>query len=427
MKPVPNAAPARRGLALGAVVTFGLVLLAAAIACRRVSPLALGNGRLDAQFVVTSDRDAGPGTLRDAILACDRLSSQCHILIKAQRIVIESALPALINPHGIEIEATGVAGTIDAGHEALGPAIEIKGPKAVLTGIHILDAHGYGILINGPGADLTSVTLEDSKVGIMLGAGAAATIIRTSLLQHDETGLMVEAGIRNVALMSDIFRLNTRAGLWFVGAATASRGGPHGVAQDSPRLRVIDTVFEKNATGVVLANGSTLLRKDRFIDNVAALDILGGAARLEDSEIHGSEDTAVSVSAGRAVALDHNTLVDNKAAALMVRDSDVSIDDNTLAHNGLGLVLIGGPGAFTPLVKNNQITDNGGDAIMLIGGTALLQKNQLTGNHGAGLRPLDLVQGSNTIKAQPHLEHNVFHANGMDVAPTALYRLKGPS
>ena len=132
------------------------------------------------------------------------------------------------------------------------------------------------------------------------------------------------------------------------------------------------------------------------------------------------------MSAGRAVALEHNTLVDNKATALMVRDSDVSIDSNTLAHNGLGLVLIGGSGAFTPLVKGNQITNNDGDAIMLIGGAALLRKNELIGNHGAGLRPLDLVQGPNTLKAQPRLDHNVFHANGMDIAPTALYRLKAP-
>jgi hypothetical protein len=422
LKPIRGAIRPPLGLTVGATVACGLVTLGAAITSRGVHTHALLDGRTG-EFVVTSARDAGPGTLRDAILAADRLSSRCHIVIKVPSIAIGSALPALINPHGVEVEAAGGAGTIDADRETKGSAIQIKSPGSSLTGLRVLHAHGYGILVDAPGVLLVSVTVQDSKVGIMLGASASGAIVRTSLLQHDETGLVAESGIRDVTLASDIFRLNTQAGLWFVGAAAARRAGTADAAAADPLIRVLDTVFEQNATGVVLANEAGLLRKDRFIDNQSALTILGGAATIDNSEIRGSQGDAVSVVSGRSVVLTDNMLVDNKATALTVRDSDVRIETNTFARNGLGLVVIGGP-TTVPLVKDNRITDNRGDGIMLIGGALLLQDNQLLENRGAGLRPLDFVQGNKKLAADPRLHGNVFHANGQDVAPTAIYRLK---
>jgi hypothetical protein len=416
------------GLTAGAVVACGLVTLGAAITSRAVHRDAtVLSGRASAEFVVTSAQDAGPGTLRDAILAADRLSTHCQIVVKVPRIVIESALPALINPHGVELEAAPGAGTIDADRETKGSAIEVKGTGSILTGLHVLNAHGYGILIDASGVQLAAVTVQDSKVGIMLGSGASGTIVHDSLLEQDETGLSAEPGIRHVTLANDIFRLNTRAGLWFVGAAAPSRGDPPGAAAPPPLIRVLNTVFEKNATGAVLANEACLMQKDHFIDNETALTVLGGAATIEGSEIRGSAADAVSVISGRSVVLEGNTLVDNKATALMVRDSDVSIGTNTVARNGVGLVLIGGPGGFTPLIKGNRITDNRGDGIMLIGGALLLEDNQVLSNRGAGLRPLDFVAGSTSRKADPRSSGNVFHANGVDVAPTGVYRLKDGS
>lgn len=415
------------GLTIGAVVACGLVTLGAAITSRTVNRDSSLDGRANAEFVVTSARDAGPGTLRDAILAADRLSSRCRIVIKVPRIVLESALPALINPRGIELDAAAGAGTIDADRETTGAAIEVQSTGSILTGLHVLHAHGYGILIDASGVQVALVTVQDSKVGIMLGASGSGAIVRTSLLEHDETGLMAEPGIRHVTLASDIFRLNTRAGFWFVGAAAGGRGGPADAVAPDPLIRLHDTVFEKNATGVVLANEASLMQKDRFIDNHTALTVLGGAVTIDDSEISGSQADAVSVIAGRAVVLDGDTLVDNKATALMVRDSDVSIETNTIARNGVGLVLIGGPGGFTPLVRHNRISDNSGDGIMLIGGGLVLEDNQLLSNRGAGLRPLDFVARNTTLKAEPRSSRNVFHGNGVDVAPTAAYRLKDGS
>ena len=56
-----------------------------------------------ADLVASSERDSGPQSLREAILAADRSSSHAHILVTAKTIRIDSALPALINPRGVEI------------------------------------------------------------------------------------------------------------------------------------------------------------------------------------------------------------------------------------------------------------------------------------------------------------------------------------
>jgi Right handed beta helix region len=423
---VPNVAH-NRSIALGAPVACGLAILAAIVGVRSqgTNATAAKPGAVD--LVVVSSHDAGPGTLRDAILAADRLSSPARIVIKAKLVVVESRLPPLINPRGVQIDAAPDAGTIDADHQATGPTLEVDSAGSTLRGLHIIRAHVCGIMINAPGVQLDSLTVKDSKVGIMVNAGGPGTIVRTSLLEHDETGLLAEAGVRDVSLVSDIFRLNTRAGFWFVGATDTRGADPgHDEAGANVRVRIIDGVFEKNAIGAVLANRLSVFEKDRFIGNRdGALTILGGAARVEDSEIRGSGGAAISVTSGRSVVLARNMLVDNASAALMIRDSEILIESNTLRHNGLGIVLISSRASFTPVIKDNLITQTTADAIMLIGGASLLQHNQVIKNGGAGLRPLDIVEGKAKFKVEPRLDANVFRGNRVDVVETGVYRLSG--
>jgi len=402
-----------------------MAILAVAVGFRGENTAAIPGRTATVDLVVVSWHDAGPGTLRDAILAADRLTSPAHIVVKSKRVILESRLPALLNPHGVQLDATPDAGTIDADHQAAGPTLEIDSPHATLRGLRVINAHVCGVMVNAPGAQIESLTVNDSKIGIMVNANSPGTSIRATLLERDETGMLVEAGARDVSLVRDIFVLNTRAGLWFVGAAEAQSAdsGRHG--DTKARIQVLEGVFEKNATGAVLANRLAVFEKDRFIANRAAVTILGGAARVEDSEIRGSSGAAISVTSGRSVVLARNVLIDNAAAALMIRDSEILIEGNTFRHNGLGIVSIGSRASFTPVIRDNLITQTSADAITLIGGASLLQHNQILQNRGAGLRPLDLVRGDTRLKVAPRLDANVFRGNGVDVVQTSVYRLSG--
>jgi len=190
-------------------------------------------------------------------------------------------------------------------------------------------------------------------------------------------------------------------------------------------VRVADSVFEKNASGVV-TNQPTVVQKGRFLGNrESAVVILGGAARLEDSEIRDSGGTAVSVISGTAVSVVHNTLIDNAAAAISARDSEMQIERNTLDHNGLGIVSVISHAPSSMVIEDNLITRTTADAVTLIGGAPLLRHNQIVRNHGAGLRTLDLAHDGGALKVSPRLEGNVLEGNRVDTPITGVYTLSG--
>jgi hypothetical protein len=404
---------------LGTVGVASLLILAAVLAGRNNSPAAGALKPAGADFVVSTEGDAGPGTLRDAILAADRLTNRARISIKVKRIAIESALPALVNPHGVMIDADSGYGLIDASHQIKGAVLQINSPTSELHGISIINAHDFGIVMNASAVQLDAVNISNSKIGIFLGAAAKGSAIRTSVFEHDDTAITAETGVRDVTISSSIFRGNNKAGFWFVGDIEKN-------SDLQERIRIIDSVFEKNASGVVLANRPVLIQRCRFLANEqSAVMVLGGAARVEDSEIRGSVGTAISVSTGRQVTLARNTLAGNLVTAIMVRDSQVTIDHNTLTGNGAGVVSIASDNGDGTLIRDNTITKTVTDAITVIGGSPRLQRNQATDNRGAGLRTLDLVSPSGETKATPVLEANVFKGNGTDQPPSAVYKLAG--
>ncbi len=414
---------------IAVAISISLLLLAAVVTLR--SPHANGTPApaAAAELVVSSARDAGPQTLRDAILAADRLSGHAHILVRAKLIALDSPLPALINPRGVDLEVAADSGTLDADHLASGVVLQINSPGSALKGLHIVHAHGTAILVNAPGVQLDSVIIGDSKAGILVNAAARGCAIRASTFERDETGVIADTGVRDLTVLGGVFRDNTRAAIWSVAApakgAAAPDAGTEGNRPQEP-VRIIDGVFERNAAGVVIANQPVFLQKDRFLgSHDSAVLILSGAARIEDSEIRDSGGTALSVTAGKSVHITHNTLANNPKVAIMMSDSDVTIENNTLSHNGFGIVSILTQGSLTPQIRGNLITGTTGDGITVIGGSPRLERNQVLDGAGAGLRLLDVVQPNGGLKATPTLEANVFKGNKLDQPVRGVYKMPG--
>jgi hypothetical protein len=409
-----------RAISLGAPIALCLAILATAIVQHKFSAIGAALETGTTELVVSSSRDAGPDSLRDAILAADRLSTRARIVITAKRILIESALPALVNPRGVDIEAASGAGSLDASHQEGGAALQIDSPTTTLKGLHISHARVSAIIVNAPGVQFDSIAVSDSKVGLLMNAAAKSCAVRTSTFERNETAVMAQAGVRRAAILSSIFRDNARAGVWFVG-----REDTHADRDDQPGLRVADSVFERNAIGIV-TNQPTVVQKARFLGNrESAIVILGGAARLEDSEIRASGGTAISVTSGTGVAVVHNTLIDNAAAAISARDSEVEIERNTLDHNGLGIVSVISHDPSSTIIEDNLITRTTADAVTLIGGAPLLRRNRIVRNQGAGLRTLDLAHDGGALKVSPRLEANVVEGNRVNTPLTGVYTLSG--
>lgn len=423
MSGTPRATKPARTVMVRGGIALSLAILAMAITQQTLTTDS-GAMTLPPDFVVSSSQDAGPNTLRDAILAADRLSSRARILIKVKRITLESPLPALVNPHGVEIAVDTGAGNIDAARQEAGAVLRIDSPGSVVRGLRIVNARAAAVIVNAANVELDRVVLSASKSGLLLSAAARDCTILTSEFDKNETGITVEAGARGISILSSVFRGNTRAGFWAV-----APGGTEAISSDQSaareRVRIADSVFDGNASGAVIANQSTAFQRSRFIANrESAVLILGGAVRLEDSEIRTSGGVAVSVNSGKDVVIARNTLTDNAASAISVRDSEAAIEKNTLRRNGFGIVSVSrDPATAALVIRDNLVTATTGDAITVIGGSALLQRNRLIENRGAGLRVLDLVQGSVAAKATPRLEDNVLKGNVSDVPIAGTYKL----
>ncbi len=393
-----------------------------------------GAGPTVPELIVSSARDAGPDTLRDAILAADRLPSRVRILIRVPRIVLTVALPALINPYGIDLEAAGGDGTIQADGQDSGAVLQINGANSVVRGVHILHAREAGVVVNASDTLLDGLVVQDSKLGILWQAGARRGVLRTAQLLNDETGVLLAPEARDVSIISSVFHGNTRAGVWFIGPQGASAAAVKTVSTgadtqtgDLPRLQVIGSVFDTDQVGVVLANAPTLIRQSRFLNSVdSAVLVLNGTIRLEESEVRRSGGTAVSINPGSRAVLRSNLFTDNAATAVLARDSEVLVEHNTLVRNGFGIVAISSDALVAATINDNVITASSADAITLIGGAPLLQRNRLIGNHGAGVRVLDLIDQGARDRIDPHLTANVMQGNGLNDPVHGDYHLGAP-
>src|SRR4029077_17387845 len=105
---------------------------------------------------------------------------------------IESALPALVNPRGVDIEAAPGAGSLEASHQESGAALQIDSPTSTLKGLHISHARVSGIIVNAPGGQFDSITASDSKVGLLINAAAKSCPVRTSTFERNEIAVMAE-------------------------------------------------------------------------------------------------------------------------------------------------------------------------------------------------------------------------------------------
>ena len=78
---------------------------------------------------VTNGGDRGPGTLREALFIAAAATGGATVAIKVPQITVRTALPPLVNPHGVSLVAHAPGTLIDAHALAAGPVFDIAGPN----------------------------------------------------------------------------------------------------------------------------------------------------------------------------------------------------------------------------------------------------------------------------------------------------------
>ena len=404
----------RRTRVTSATVVFIGALAAAAPWVERWRPSSPDNFLTD-RFSVTSDADAGPGTLREGIFAADRAGRAARVELKVARIVLESPLPPLLNPNGVIIDASRSHTQIVSRQGGEGPVIDVAAPHSAILGLRITGGAGTAVLARASDLKMRDVTIEDSAVGVYLVEGAGRLSVSDSFFRRNAVAIHLPGNIREVTIQNNRFERHRTAAIWAVAPSplpvgtsvqldvvhnqSSADSGPLVVVNVNARIE--DNLFQNAGMSAAYVSGSTttVIRRNRIrAGRGFGVEVIGiGSGLIADNEI------------------DHNC-----AGGVLVRAShDTQIVSNRIYANGSGIVIVSGAG--TPSrVTDNFVAHHQLDGLHLIGASPLVERNHLLQNQGTGLRMSRLSSNGRVVSmSQPHLLLNVVNGNGTDAETDA--------
>lgn len=417
-------APARGSLAkrtvgpLLAVLALGaMALLETWLAERR--PL---DGELNAgeTLAVTSGADSGPGSLREAIYAANRSPRRVRITLLAPRMAPRRALPALANPHGVDLVAGTGGSVIDGGALATAPVLDVDAPGSLIRGLRIERAAGVAILVRAPAVRLIEVEVDAAGTAIATFDDARGLIVERCRLSAGGIGLHLDPASLPARVEECELGGHREAALWSVAPSTdvtppailTVRGNRFsddriGAVLGNVRAEVDDNTFERSGEAALYLLGSGVVARGNRIDDARRFGIVAegasSATLIEDNEIRAAAAVGVLVRTG----------------------SGPTVRANRLDVGAYGIADVLGDPARPTIIDSNLLSSHRLDALVVVGGSPLLRRNRAVRNRGAAIRSLDFIDlGGTLFAAEALLEDNELEGNGVDGVVTGIYRAR---
>jgi parallel beta-helix repeat protein len=397
------------------VLVLGLLgALQGWIAARR--PV-LSDLRTSLEFVVTSSKDHGPGSLREAIFDADTVSERARIVFRVPFVELSTPLPTLANPAGIVMEAPEEGVELRALGGLSGPVIEVNSRTTVLRRIRIVNASEQGILVRSSGFRLEDSTISGADVGLEAVQGATDLTVERSAFDGNRIGVRLSPQIVGITLQTNRFLNHKEAGLWVVGSDTDFRSGQ--------TLAVKENSFQRNRYGAVVGNASAIIENNEFLNSSeAALLLIGQGARVQGNRIRGGKGVGVFADRSQGTVIENNELDHNQTIGVLVRYSrDAVVRNNRIYANGYGIAFVLGEARSPSAATDNSLLNQTFDGLIVIGDSPVLRRNQVVGNRQAGLRVLGFSPGTgNRVPSDPYLENNALRGNAFDNPVRGEYR-----
>lgn len=407
----------RNQLALGAVVLFGLLaILQQSLSTRR--PLSAWL-RANQDFVVTSAADRGPGSLREAIFAADSAKQRARILLRSNRIVLESPLPPLVNPDGVIVEVDSGTAEIDASHIGFGPVFDIDAPNSDINGVAVSNAPDQAVLVRKSGFRLSNASLVACDVGLYASEGASDLVAENSRFEMNRIGIELSAYNSGTILRNNQFRGHENAAIWAV------RGSQREIPQSS-EVELKGNHFDGDRLSVVLGNFPALVEANEFVKaREAALYLTGRGATVRGNRIRNGAGIGVFAHTSQETVIESNEVDHNHALAVLVRSSSNDVvQKNRLYDNGYGIAFVLGDRQRPNIAADNTLLSQQFDGIILIGDSPVIRGNRLLSNNLAGLRILDFVSlTGNRVVSEPFLGDNALAGNKLNEPIRGEYRV----
>lgn len=399
----------RTALAAGVVLLLGaFVLLGRWYETTRSEPRPTARST-STEMSVTSGADRGPGSLREALFIAAAAGARPSIVIRVDTIRLESALPPLVNPHGLSISAQPSGAEIDAGALGGGPVFDVAGADTSITGLTIRNCPGAGILLRAPRFRLTSATLEACDVGVDVAESVSDLALEQNRFSKNRIGVRFAASSRNAALVRNEFSAHADAGVW----AVRSEPDPLKAA-----ISVRNNKFNKDRLGIVAGNVALLVEhNDLAAAREAAVHLIGAGAVVRGNRISGGAAMGIVAENTRAAVIENNELDRLTAYGIMVRGSANALVRANRIHNcGYGMAFVLGDGSSPSTAVDNSIIEPKYNGIDVIGDSPILRRNRVLQATAAPLHVEDFQRpNGEKVRANPFRDNNSFDAGNPTV------------
>jgi nitrous oxidase accessory protein NosD len=413
-------APSRRDIAFAAAVALlgAVALIQGRIEPRRPLPVDLA---ASAEFVVTSPRDSGPGSLREAIFAAARSPGRPRIVLRVSVVRPETPLPPLVHAAGTVVTSGSKRATIDASRLVSGEVFDVLSPLSTIRGLTIRSAPAAAIRVRAPGVELDDLEIESSAVGVEVLGSGAALVLRGCRLLDNGIGVRLEAADPRTEISGNRFSGHQRAAIWAVGVES--------LASDPAQAMVLrGNRFEDDETSVIVADLPVDVVENEIVGARQVGVYVGGrGGRVRSNRIRAGEGNGVVLARAHGALVDGNEIDHQGGAAVLVSScTATTVRDNRVYDNGFGLISVFGDATDPNTYSGNVALGDRADGFVVIGGSPVLRSNRASRNGQAGLRILDYIdrQGGRR-EAEPLVEDLTLEGNGDDQPVRDTYRERG--
>jgi hypothetical protein len=348
----------------------------------------------------------GPGSLREALYIAASAKGRASVRIVTRKVILKTALPPLMNPHGMQLVSQPAGAEIDAQALPGGAVLDVVGANTSVEGLVVRNCRGAAVLLRAAHFRMHATVIESCEVGVEVVANAADVLLEDNRFANDRIGVRFAAPNPEVAVVGNTFAQAKAAGLWAV------RANP---GESDTVIRVRDNHFTDNHSGIVAGNISIDVERNEFSGNApdAAVHLIGAGAVIRNNHILGTAATGIVAENARAALIDGNEFDGLSSYAIMLRGSaGAMVRANRVMGCASGLAFVLGDPGHPSSAVSNTIAEPKLDGIDVIGDSPILKDNQVLHPHALALRVMDYTQaGGPSVRAQPALQGNNFRAN----------------
>jgi parallel beta-helix repeat protein len=368
---------------------------------------------------VTNAGDRGPGTLREALFIVASTNGPADIAIDVPRIELQTALPALVNGHGVRIQAATAGSEINAKALSSGPVLDVSGPDTTIEGLTITACPAVALLVRTTRFHLSSSTISSCDVAVEIAENASQTLLDRNHFTKNRVGVRFAASGHGSAVTNNEFLDNKDAGLWAVRSAPDTHDEPIGIH---------DNKFTEDGAGIVSGNVPVLIEHNDFINaKDADIHLVGTGAVVRGNHIDGGASMGIVAEGARGAMIEGNELEGLAAYGVMVRNSsNVLVRSNRLHNCGYGFAFVLGDSKGASTAVDNTIIEPKFNGIDVIGDSPILRRNQVLRPHAFALHVEDFQPpaGGEKVQSKPFLDNNVFDKPAAGVKATAASAVK---